>query len=79
MVIVTFSQFTLSVVLLGKGQNCPLLPLSLIFLQEDVDDVCVHLKWDPHLCVYVGESLRRLAGDTMWMSVGSFTVPLQKQ
>lgn len=69
MVIVIFSKFTLSVVLLGKGQNCPFLPFSLIFVQEDVDDVCVHLEWDPHLCVcvYVGESVRRLAGDRMWM------------
>lgn len=62
--VVTFSfrKFTLSVVLPGKGQNCPLLPFSLIFIQEDVD-----LKWNPHLFVYVREILRRLTDDRKWV------------
>lgn len=63
----SFSKFTLRLVLLGKGQNCPLLPFSLIFVQKDVDNVCVHLKWNPHLFVCVGESVRWLADDRKWM------------
>lgn len=63
----SFSKFTLNVVLLGKGQNCPLLSFSLIFIQEDADDVSIHLKWNPHLFVYVGESSRWLADDRKWM------------
>lgn len=63
MVIVTFSfsKFTLSVVLQGKGQNCPLLPFSLIFVLEGVGDLCVQLKWNPDVFAYVGESVGWLA------------------